>query len=211
KARRSLLPDWTLLPTLRSTALEHHALNLILQFPMTALPVLVTILLSATINAWFYMAWMISGLVFIVSYALTTVLFAINAGQTIELMHKIRVTLGLALITCLLGNALLLFAAPQILALFGHTYAQEAAWCLRILGLGAFPLIITDHYMAVSRIHCKVIQTALPVATIGCVLELALAALGAHLGGLVGLSLGWDVALCIQAAVALPTVFKAAF
>ncbi len=211
KVGRSLLPDWALLRTLRSTALEHHALNLVLQFPMTALPVLVTILLSATINAWFYMAWMISGLVFIASYALTTVLFAINAGQTIELMHKIRITLGLALITCLLGNALLLFAAPQILALFGRTYAQEAAWCLRILGLGAFPLIITDHYMAVSRIHCKVTQAALPVATIGCVLELVLTALGAHLGGLVGLSLGWDIALCIQAAVALPTVFKAAF
>jgi O-antigen/teichoic acid export membrane protein len=211
RVRSSLLPDWTLLRTLRATALEHHALNLILQFPMTALPVLVTILLSATINAWFYVAWMISGLVFIASYALTTVLFAINAGQTTELMHKIRITIGLAFTTCLLGNVLFLFAAPQILALFGHTYAQEASWCLRILGLGAFPLIITDHYMAVSRIHGKVTQAALPVAIIGCVLELALATVGAHFGGLVGLSLGWDAALCIQAAVAFPAVFRAAF
>ncbi|MBV8823161.1 MAG: hypothetical protein JO123_10265, partial [Ktedonobacteraceae bacterium] len=55
--RSSLLPNWTLLRKLRSTALEHHALNLILQFPVTALPVLVTVLLSATTNAWFYVSW----------------------------------------------------------------------------------------------------------------------------------------------------------
>jgi O-antigen/teichoic acid export membrane protein len=211
KSARSLLPDWTLIRKLRTAALEHHALNLILQFPMTALPVLVTLLLSATVNAWFYVSWMISGLVFIASYALTTVLFAINAGQTAELMHKIRITLGLALITSLLCNALLLVGAPQILALFGHTYAQQASWCLRILGLGAFPMIITDHYMAVSRIHGKVLKAALPIATIGCVLELVIAALGAHVGGLVGLSIGWVIALCIQAAVAFPTVYRAAF
>jgi O-antigen/teichoic acid export membrane protein len=211
RSGRSLLPDWTLLRKLRSAALEHHALNLILQFPGTTLPVLVTILLSATINAWFYVSWMISGLVFIASYALTTVLFAINAGQTSELMHKIRITLGLALITSILCNCLLLFEAPQILALFGHTYAQQAAWCLRILGLGAFPMIILDHYMAVSRIYRKVAQTALPIATIGCVLELGMTALGAHFGGLVGLSLGWDAALCVQAVVMFPTVYRAAF
>jgi O-antigen/teichoic acid export membrane protein len=211
RSGRSLLPDWTLLHKLRSTALEHHALNLILQLPGTTLPVLVTILLSATTNAWFYVSWMISGLVFIASYALTTVLFAINAGQTDELMHKIRITLGLALITSLLCNCLLLFEAPQILALFGHNYAQQAAWCLRILGLGAFPVIIMDHYMAVSRIYRKVAQTALPIATVGCVLELGMAALGAHFGGLVGLSLGWDVALCVQAVVMFPTVYRAAF
>ncbi|MBV8694275.1 MAG: hypothetical protein JO125_13665 [Chloroflexi bacterium] len=209
--RSSLLPNWTLLRKLRSTALEHHALNLILQFPVTALPVLVTVLLSATTNAWFYVSWMISGLVFIASYALTTVLFAINAGQKDELMHKIRVTLGLASITSLLCNCLLLFGAAQILALFGHSYAQQAASCLRILGLGAFPMIIIDHYMAVSRIHRKVAQLALPIATVGCVLELGMAALGAHLGGLVGLSVGWDAALCVQAVVMFPTVYRSAF
>jgi O-antigen/teichoic acid export membrane protein len=211
RSARSLRPDWTLIRKLRAAALEHHALNLILQFPMTALPVLVTFLLSATVNAWFYVSWMISGLVFIASYALTTVLFAINAGQTTELMHKIRITLGLALITSLLCNVLLLVGASQILALFGHAYEQQASWCLRILGLGAFPMLITDHYMAVSRIHGKVLKAALPVAMIGCVLELVIAAVGAHIAGLVGLSLGWVIALCIQGAIAFPTVYRAAF
>jgi O-antigen/teichoic acid export membrane protein len=207
---QSFLPDWKLLRKLGLPALQHHMLNLILQAPTTALPVLVTILLSATTNAWFYMAWMISGLAFIASYALTTVLYAVNSGQPSELTRKIRVTLTIALAMCMLGNCLMQLAATQILDLFGHIYAEQAAWSLRIVVLGAFPMIFKHHYIAVSRIHSEMAHAALPVA-IGCLLELGVAALGAHLDGLVGLSLGWVAAVCIEAVCMFPTVYQAAF
>ncbi len=207
---QSFLPDWKLLRKLGLPALQHHMLNLILQAPTTALPVLVTILLSATTNAWFYMAWMISGLVFIASYALTTVLYAVNSGQPSELTRKIRVTLTLALAMCILGNCLMQLAATQILDLFGHIYAEHAAWSLRIVALGAFPMIFKHHYIAVSRIHSEMAYAVLPVA-IGCLLELGIASLGAHLDGLVGLSLGWVAAVCIEAACMFPAVYQAAF
>lgn len=207
---RAFMPDWRLLQNLGLPALQHHMLNLILQAPTSALPVLVTILLSATTNAWFYVSWMISGLVFIASYALTTVLYAINSAQSAELTRKIRVTLSLALITCFLGNCLLLFAAPQILELFGHIYADQAAWTLRILGLGAFPMIIKHHYVAVSRIHNNMARVMIPVA-FGSLLELGVAVPGAHFGGLAGLSLGWVLAVSVEAVFMFPAVYRAAF
>ncbi|TMD68608.1 MAG: hypothetical protein E6I91_04065 [Chloroflexi bacterium] len=203
-------PDWRLLRRLGLPALQHHVLNLIVQAPTSAMPVLVTILLSATTNAWFYIAWMISGLVFIASYALTTVLYAINSAQPSELMRKIRLTLGLGLATCILSNMLLQFGATQVLDLFGHIYAQQAAWSLRILALAAFPMIIKFHYIAVSRIHSKMVRAVLPVA-MGSVLELGIAAIGAHMDGLIGLSFGWVVAVCIEAVFMFPTVYRAAF
>ena len=207
---RAFTPNWKLLRKLRSPALEHHLLNLILQVPTSALPLLVTILLSATTNAWFYMSWMLSGLVFIASYALTTVLYAINPGHSAELTRKIRLTLNLALLSSFLGNCMLQIGAPWILNLFGHIYAQQATWSLRILGLGAFPMIIKYHYIAVSRIHGKMARVAIPVA-IGSLLELGIAALGARLDGLVGLSLGWVVAVCVEAVFMFPAVYRAAF
>jgi O-antigen/teichoic acid export membrane protein len=210
RSRRAFMPDWELLRKLGLPALQHHLLNLILQAPTTALPVLVTILLSATTNAWFYMAWMISGLVFIASYALTTVLYAVNSAQQFELTRKIRMTLGLALIMSILGNLVIQFGATQILNLFGHVYAEQAAWSLRILGFGAFPMIIKQHYVAIGRIRGKMASVSLPVA-IGSLLELGIAALGAHLGGLVGLSLGWVIAVCIEAIFMFPAVYRAAF
>jgi O-antigen/teichoic acid export membrane protein len=207
---RVLQPDWQLLRRLKLLALQHHMLNLIVQAPTMAMPVLVTIVLSATTNAWFYIAWMISGLVFIASYALTTVLYAINAGQTAELTRKLRMTLGLSLVTVILSNCVLQLAAGQVLDLFGHMYALQAILCLRILGLAAFPMIIKYHYIAVSRIHSKMARAALPVA-IGSLLELGIAALGAQFAGLAGFSLGWFTAVCIEAVFMFPAVYQATF
>jgi hypothetical protein len=71
-------------------------------------------------------------------------------------------------------------------------------------------MIIKHHYIAISRIHSKVTRVALPVA-IGSLLELGIAALGAHLGGLVGLSLGWVAAVCMEAVFMFPTVYRTVF
>src|SRR5947209_3866426 len=51
---KNYLPRWELLWKLGGSALRHHILNLILQVPALAFPVLVTIMLSVTVNAWFY-------------------------------------------------------------------------------------------------------------------------------------------------------------
>ena len=205
---KHMMPDWTLLRKLGFSALQHHMLNLIQQVPTTALPVLVTILLSATTNAWFYIAWMISGFVFTASYALTTVLYAINTAPPDEIARKIRMTLNLALITSLGANIVIQIGATQILGLFGHTYAEEAAWSLRIVSLAAFPMIIKYHYIAVSRINQKLLRAMLPVA-IGSILELGAAAMGARLDNLVGLTIGWTSAVCIEAVLMSPAVLKA--
>jgi hypothetical protein len=53
-------------------------------------------------------------------------------------------------------------------------------------------------------------SVALPIA-IGSLLELGIAGLGARFGGLVGLSLGWVVAVCIEAIFMFPAVYRAAF
>jgi O-antigen/teichoic acid export membrane protein len=94
------------------------------------------------------------------------------------------------------------------LSLFGHIYAEQATWSLRILAFGAFPLIIKDHYIAVCRIQGR-IMNALLLAAIGLFLETGTAALGGHIGGLTGLSLGWVIGVCVEALFMFPTVHKA--
>jgi hypothetical protein len=103
--------------------------------------------------------------------------------------------------------AVVLLSAPKILGLFGHTYAEQATWSLRILALGAFPLIIKNHYIAIHRIHGRVAHALIPIVTAG-LLEVALPTLGARLGSLTGLSLGLILALCIEAVFMSPTVYK---
>jgi O-antigen/teichoic acid export membrane protein len=202
-------PQWGMLRKLGPAAVKHHILNLILLAPPLILPILVTIQLSATANAWFYVSFMLANFVFGLTYALSTVLYAESSAQPSVLAHKARFTLGLAIVTSIVANCVLQLGAKQLLGLFGHTYAEQAVWCLRILSLGAFPLIVKSHYIAICRIHDRIANAVLPI-TIGTLMEVGGAALGAHLSGLSGLSLGWLAAISFEAVYMSRTVFRAA-
>jgi O-antigen/teichoic acid export membrane protein len=207
-SRRVYHPEWRLLWKLGPAALQHHVLNIILRVPALTLPVLVTILLSVTMNAWFYVAFMIANFVFSVPYALTTVLFATNSARQADLAQKVRLTVGLSTVTGILMMGALLFDTERVLGLFGPDYALHASWSLRILVLGVFPLIIKNHYLTIGRIQNRMSYIILPMLA-GVLLELAGAALGAHLGGLLGLSLGWVIALFLEASCMSRSVYKA--
>jgi O-antigen/teichoic acid export membrane protein len=205
---RGILPEWGLLRKLGFFAIKQHALNLTLQAPPLILPVLITVLLSAATNAWFFVSWSLAGLANIVSSALTMTLYAVSSAQHNVLAHKIRLTLSLAFVACALANCVLLLETRQILELFGHSYAEQSVWSLRILSLESFPFIIKDHYIVVNRIQGRVVHaTRVTIAT--GLLELGGALLGARFGGLTGVSLGWFVAVCIEVMFMFRTVYRA--
>lgn len=206
---RAHRPQWSLLRDLPGAALGHHALNLSLQLPGFVLPIIVTGLLSAALNASFYMAWLMLHLVFAIPYTLTTVLYAVGVADRGAFAQKMRLTLGLATTIGLVSNAVLWLGADLIMGVFGPSYAADAAWTLRIMGLGVFPLIVKDHYVAVQRIHNRIPATA-ALVTLGSLLELGLAALGTQFNGLYGLSIGFVIALYIEGLYMARPVYQAA-
>lgn len=203
------LPRWKLLQQLSKATMGHHLLNLALQISGLGMPLVVTALLSATLNASFYMAWLLLTLVFAVPFALTIVLFAVGAGDPEALGAKVRLTLGLAALVGLLANGVIWLGADLIMGLFGPTYAEHAAWALRLLALGVFPLIIKDHFVAIMRVRGHIVSTGLIITTVGLV-ELVLAGIGASFGSLQGLAIGWLVALTLEAAFLVRTVYSTA-
>ncbi len=205
--QRSYRWRWSLLRKLGFAAIQHHLLNLALQAPTLILPLLVTALLSAKMNAWFYVSWMIASFVFVVPTALTTVLHATNAAQQSTLSHKARVTIGLSLLTSVVVNVLLQLDTRQVLSLFGGMYADQATASLRILALAAFPLIVKNHYISICRIQDRILRAMVGMVP-GGAFELVAAIIGAHLGGLTGLSLGWIIANYIEAVCMFPAVYK---
>jgi O-antigen/teichoic acid export membrane protein len=205
----SFWPQWELVKQLGSAALGHHALNLALQAPGLVMPVVVITLMSARMSAYFYTSWMIASFATVAPVALTTVLNAVGAADPTALANKLRLTLKLSVVAGLLASIVLLSGADFILELFGAAYSEQAGSSLRILGLGAFPLIIKSHFVALRRIDGRVISAALFVAA-GGVLELLMAATGAGVSGLAGLSLGWVLAICIESSFMVGAVYRVA-
>lgn len=205
-----LRPQPAILRGLGRVAVSHHMLNLSLLAPSLTLPVLVTVLLSASVNASFYIAWMLAGFIFIGSTSFTTVLFTVGAADPLSAGSKLRTVLKLAVTVGIAGNLVLLLGADYLLRIFGPAYADQSAICLRILALGVFPIIVKDSYIAIHRISNRVLQIVPLIMAFGF-LELVLAAAGAQIDGLTGLSLGWVAAMCIEMLILAPRVFRTAF
>ena len=114
--------------------------------------------------------------------------------------------LGLGIVTSLV----IWVGAELILGIFGTEYAEQGSWTLRIMALGIFPLIIKDHFVAICRITGQIPRTAM-IGLVGSGLELGAAALGAWLGGLNGLAMGFVLALTLEAAYMGRPVFQLIF
>lgn len=182
-----------------SQALEHHVFNLALQIPVLVLPVIVAASVSNSANGLFYIALMIATFLWMVPIVLATVLFPSTSadpgsGRT-KLLLTTRVSLGVGVAACIL---IWLFASPM-LSFFGDEY-QQAAWPLRILVLQVFPITVKTHYVAVTRIARR-FGRAIPIVWVGSFLEVSLASVALSANGIVGLSIGWLIALLIEATV----------
>lgn len=203
------LPQIGLVGKLSGPALKHYALNLTLKIPGYTLPLLVTTFISVENTASFYSAWMIANFLFALPFSFARTLFAAGSSQQSQLKEKIRFTLKWSGILGTLGAAALLMGADLILSLFGDTYAEQGATSLRILAISIFPVIIKTHFVALSQIFGQMIRAA-KLMGVGALLELGLAAIGALLGGLAGLSLGWVIAIFIEGLMTVAPVYRTA-
>ena len=172
------------------------------------MPILVVTILSASANASFYIAWMIAGFLVMVPFSLTTVLYALESGEDSRPGERFPFTLKVSLLFGVAANLVLLPGAEPLLSLFGADYAEDATSLLHLMALGVFPLTIKTHYVALRRLERR-LGTALPVVWAGTALELGGGALGAVVGGLQGVALGWLAGLCIEALVMGPAVLRA--
>jgi O-antigen/teichoic acid export membrane protein len=202
-------PDFVRLWATRRIALGHHAINLADLGTGSILPVMVTAMFGAKINASFYNAWMLTGFGFVVPYALAMVLHAMSAADIKALATRLRSSLGISSLIVGAYGLVLFFGAHLILGVFGKNYLGAAS-SLQILSLALLPVVIKTHYMTLGRIRNQLSSIA-RYAAVGTILELILAVIGAQLAGLSGLCLGYVIALYLEAAYAGRHVYLTAF
>lgn len=210
-AREPVLPrpDWRVLRGLGKAAMAHNWLNLAMVMPFYALPVLVTVIVSPSANAAFYVAAMLTTFLFIVPAHLATVLFAVAAGDPGAIARKLRFALRVSFIIGIPGMAALILGAHLALSLFGkgYTVATVPMW---LITLGYPAAVPKSLYIAVCRAAGTIPRAAI-VLTACSSLELAAAAAGGMAGGLVGLSLALLAVRYAEALVTTPPVLRAAF
>jgi O-antigen/teichoic acid export membrane protein len=183
----------------------HHWLNLSIQSPRLILPVLVIVILGPRANAAFTAAFLIVSFVNVIPSQLSTVLFALAPGDEAALRHQVRKTMRICRLLSVVSAVLFFFLAGIILKVFGHDYVR-ATTALIIVGLTTYPQSIKAHYVAIARVRGWM-QVAAFRTTVGALLEIGLAAAGAHVHGLTGLATGYLVATLTETILFSPSVF----
>ena len=203
-------PQWGVLRGLGRTAVAHSWLNLAITIPRSLIPVLVTLVVSPAANAAFYAAWTLSGFLYILPTHLSTVLFAVAAGDPQAVARKLRFSLRLSLLFGLPGMAVLGLGAHLALSLFGPGYARAATLTLWLLVLGYLPAVPKMHFIAVCRAEGRISRAA-AVLTWAAVLEVGASAAGGAADGLKGLSFALLAVFFLEGLATVAPVLRAAF
>jgi O-antigen/teichoic acid export membrane protein len=201
-------PAWGILDLHRAAALRHHVFNLSIQVPGWIMPLITLTMLSAATSARFYLPWLLVGLASFVPVALTWSLYASASRDISSLPRNGRITLALSLAAAVLSVVVLWVLGARILSPLGAAYAEAAAGPLPVLALTLIPSAIKAHFVTIHRVRGMLNFATVVVGGAGA-LEVGAAAVGAHFGGLIGLSIGLLVAMVIEAAVMMPSVYEA--
>jgi O-antigen/teichoic acid export membrane protein len=208
-------PDWQSLRRLFPVAVNHNWLNLAMATPSRIIPIVVTVVVGPDKSAVFYVAWMISALLFMVPVHLGTVLFALASASPEIVAEKLRFVLRISLMIGLPVMAVLAIGAHFMLGLYdsphnNFIYSQQGTIPLLLLIIGYIPQMPRAQFIAVSRATNKVGQAAGLICFFASC-EVAAIFIGGKFGGLDGLSFAYLGVLVMEGVITAPTVLRAAY
>jgi O-antigen/teichoic acid export membrane protein len=135
------------------------------------LPVLVTLRLGVTPNAYFYITWMLGGLFLIVSPAVSYGVFAEGVRSHSELHIVVAKALRVIVIMLIPPMVVLIVGGKFILGLFGTAYAVHGYGLLVLLAAAALPDAVSNVAVAVWRVtHKLAYSTALNLSMLAATL-----------------------------------------
>ncbi|AYE95593.1 hypothetical protein C0J29_13120 [Mycobacterium paragordonae] len=132
------------------------------------LPLLVTVRLSTSDNAYFYTAWMLAGLLRSIAPAVSMSLFAEGVHRPNEVGAMARSAakiIGVLLAPILVA---ILAVGGILLSTLGQAYADHATDLLRIIALASIPDAVTCVYASMLRAQGKLATVAFLYVGIGC-------------------------------------------
>lgn len=117
------------------------------------LPLLVINLVSAEQNAYFYIGWMIAGLLFSIPQSISVSLFAEGSNFEEKLRINVLKSLKFSFLLVTPSIIVLILAGKWLLLAFGHSYSINALNLLCVLSLSGLPIIINRIYTSILRVE----------------------------------------------------------
>ena len=131
----------------------NYLAHILSAIPSLVLPIIIVNLLSPEQNAYFYVAWMISGLVLAIPFAVSQSLFAEASHFDEDLQANARRSLKLIVLLLIPAIAIVALAGKWLLLLFGQSYSSNALTLLWILASSSLFAGVNSVYYSVLRVR----------------------------------------------------------
>jgi O-antigen/teichoic acid export membrane protein len=203
---RQVLPDFKFRPTVKrefvsmglAVGLPNHFVSLVMIGPGLIISILVAELLSPTLNAYWYVAWMLAGIVFVVPSSNGLALFAEVSNHPERLRQGISSCVRSSLLFGLPLAIGMAVAADWLLPLLGDGY-RAGITPMRLMAAAVLPMTFVETYVATCRALRRLAEPAITCAIAGLA-TIAAAAGGGLLFGLNGVAVSW---LAVQTVVGI--------
>ncbi len=123
--------------------------------PQFILPIMVVNILSKEENAYFYVAWAMAYMLFMIPMAVSNSLFAEGSHNEKRISGDVAKSLKIVIILLVPAVVVMVVIGGSLLQLFGADYSQNATHLLWILALAALPMSINQIYFGVKRVRMQ--------------------------------------------------------
>jgi len=175
--------------------------------PSRLFPLLIISILSAEMTAYFYIAWSIALILYIIPSVVGDSLFA-EGSYNRENLRNIAIS-AIKFAFLILAPALLFvfIFGDKILLLFGKEYSENAFNLLRILALTAIPYTFGHFYITMERIRGEV-RNIVELYGLVAALSIGIGYLLMLRIGIIGAGLGWLFAYVVAISLVIYRVVK---
>jgi len=186
------------LPAIRREAISEMArfsfanyiATLIAATPVFILPLMVVNLLGAEQNAYYYIAYAIATVLFLITRSTSLSLFAEGSHDEEGLTGYVRRSLKFSFLILIPLIIIVFIIGDKILLLFGEGYSQEATRLLWMFALSSVPITINGIYLYKKRVEKKM-KSVIGLNALSVVLTISLSYFLLPVIGIIGAGIGW--------------------
>jgi O-antigen/teichoic acid export membrane protein len=170
-------------------------------------PVAVAARVGPSVNAYFYVAWMVGGTLDLLAVNMATSLTVEGAFDQATLAANCRAALRRTMLILVPVVAIVVIGAPLALRLYGPEYATQGARILQLLAIATLPKALTEMYLGALRAQSRASTIALVQVSRG-ILILGLAFALTCIMGIVGAGIAVLVSQVVVAAAVAPRLLS---
>lgn len=175
--------------------------------PGFIMPLIIVNIATSDLSAYFYIAWMIASLFFIIPYATNSSLLAESSYNFPELRSHVLKASKFIFLILLPLIILIIFIGHYLLHLFGESYVTGSSSLMLLLAFSSIPVAINEIYVSLNRVNKNIIPI---IAVYGFVAVVTVS--GSFflipLIGIIGIGIAWIGSNSIAAIVSIVNLYR---